>query len=131
MAAQGASSRPAWACVAALAVQLAIGTNAGAGAGAGTGASASTGAGTGTGTGTGTKPNVLFMVIDDLGFNDLGWSQILHGFSKPATLTPTIDQMASTSPCLVLAPRGLHVHVAWMTMCAREPQDRPPQPPPR
>ena len=111
MAAQGASSRPAWACVAALAVQLAIGTNAGAGAG--------------------TKPNVLFMVIDDLGYNDLGWSQILHGFSKPATLTPTIDQMASTSPYLVLAPRGLHVHVAWMTMCAREPQDRPPQPPPR
>lgn len=29
---------------------------------------------------TSSKPNILFMVIDDLGSNDLGWSQIMHGF---------------------------------------------------
>ena len=40
-------------------------------------------------------PNVLMMVIDDLGFNDLGFSQVMHGYNAPGTLTPTIDALAT------------------------------------
>jgi hypothetical protein len=38
-------------------------------------------------------PNILFVVVDDLGSNDLGLSQELHGLRK-ATQTPAIDQLA-------------------------------------
>jgi arylsulfatase B/arylsulfatase I/J len=39
------------------------------------------------------KPNIIMMVIDDLGFNDIGYMQANHGF-VPTTITPTIDKMA-------------------------------------
>jgi hypothetical protein len=44
--------------------------------------------------------NLLFLLIDDLGSNDMGWSQQLNGFStagakgQPGVKTPTIDAMA-------------------------------------
>jgi arylsulfatase A-like enzyme len=39
------------------------------------------------------KPNIIMMVIDDLGFNDLGYMQANHGF-EPTVMTPTINAMA-------------------------------------
>ena len=45
---------------------------------------------------TATKPNILMLVIDDLGFNDLGYMQARHGFGSPAVRTPTINALASS-----------------------------------
>jgi arylsulfatase A-like enzyme len=39
------------------------------------------------------RPNILFFLIDDLGFNDLGFSQQLN-IGKAATRTPSIDKLA-------------------------------------
>ena len=39
------------------------------------------------------RPNILFVLIDDVGFNDLGFSQQLN-IGKAATRTPSIDKLA-------------------------------------
>ena len=43
---------------------------------------------------TTSKPNILMMVVDDLGSNDVGFMQKQHGFARPAVRTPEIDRLA-------------------------------------
>jgi len=53
------------------------------------------------------KPNVLFLLIDDLGFNDMGFSQQLNGCpddpgsaGAPGVKTPTLDALAHSGVLL-------------------------------
>ena len=50
----------------------------------------------------------FLQVIDDLGSNDLGWSQIMHGFRPPTTKTPTIDGLAFSGTVGLASVSFLH-----------------------
>jgi hypothetical protein len=42
------------------------------------------------------QPNILFLAIDDLGFNDMGFSQKVNGQIPVVTQTPTSDTLATS-----------------------------------